>query len=40
MRAAFAVTAAATLYIGLLPNRFIELVNWALGIAQNPAMRS
>jgi len=37
MRAAIAVSAIATLYIGLLPNSFIELVNWALGIAQNPA---
>ncbi len=36
MRAAIAVTGIATLYIGLLPNSFIELVNWALGIAQNP----
>jgi len=38
MRAAIAVTAIATLYIGLLPNSFIELVNWALGLAQNPAV--
>jgi NADH:ubiquinone oxidoreductase subunit 2 (subunit N) len=38
MRAALGVTALATLYIGILPNRFIELVNWALGIAQNPAI--
>ena len=38
MRAALAVSALATLYIGILPNRFIELVNWALGIAQNPAI--
>jgi hypothetical protein len=38
MHAAIAVTAIATLYIGLLPNSFIELVNWALGIAQNPAV--
>ena len=36
MRAAIAVTGIATLYIGLLPNSFIELVNWALGIAQSP----
>jgi NADH-quinone oxidoreductase subunit N len=36
MRAAIAVTGIATLYIGLLPNSFIELVNWALGLAQNP----
>src|SRR5450432_576445 len=38
MRAALGVAALATLYIGILPNRFIELVNWALGIAQNPAI--
>src|SRR5450432_1278844 len=38
MRAALGVAALATLYIGILPNRFIELVNWALGIAQNPAV--
>jgi NADH:ubiquinone oxidoreductase subunit 2 (subunit N) len=38
MRAALALTALATLYIGILPNRFIELVNWALGIAQNPSI--
>jgi NADH-quinone oxidoreductase subunit N len=39
MRAAIAVSGIATLYIGLLPNSFIELVNWALGIAQNPGAR-
>ena len=33
-RAAIAVAGLATLYIGLLPNSFIQLVNWALGIAQ------
>jgi NADH-quinone oxidoreductase subunit N len=38
MRAALGVAALATLYIGILPNRFIEIVNWALGIAQNPAI--
>jgi NADH-quinone oxidoreductase subunit N len=32
MRAALALTGLATLYIGILPNRFIELVNWSLGI--------
>jgi NADH-quinone oxidoreductase subunit N len=36
MRAALAVTGLATVYIGILPNRFIELVNWTLGIVQNP----
>jgi NADH-quinone oxidoreductase subunit N len=36
MRAALALTGLATVYIGIMPNRFIELVNWSLGIAQNP----
>ncbi len=36
MRFALAVTAFATIYIGVLPNRFIEIVNWALGLVQNP----
>jgi len=36
MRVALAVSGLATLYIGILPNRFIEAVNWALGIAQHP----
>ncbi len=34
MRIGIAVAGIATLYIGLLPNSFIELVNWALGIGQ------
>jgi NADH-quinone oxidoreductase subunit N len=38
MRAALAVTAFATLFIGIMPDRFIQLVNWSLGIAQNPAV--
>jgi NADH-quinone oxidoreductase subunit N len=38
MRAALGVAAFATLFIGILPDRFIQLVNWALGIVQNPAM--
>ena len=38
MRAGLGLAALATLYIGILPNRFIELVNWALGIVQNPAI--
>ena len=37
MRVALAISGLATLYIGLLPNSFINLVNWALGIASNPA---
>jgi len=36
MRIAVAVTGIATLYIGLLPNQFIEMANWALGIAHQP----
>ena len=38
MRAALGITAFATLFIGIMPNRFIELVNWALGIAQSPSV--
>jgi NADH-quinone oxidoreductase subunit N len=38
MRAALSVAGFATLFIGLLPDRFIQMVNWAIGIAQNPAM--
>ena len=36
MRGALGLTGLATLYIGIMPNRFIELVNWTLGLAQNP----
>ena len=38
MRAGLSVAAFATLFIGILPDRFIQVVNWALGIAQNPAI--
>jgi NADH-quinone oxidoreductase subunit N len=38
MRAALGVAAFATLFIGIMPDRFIQLVNWSLGIAQNPAL--
>ena len=38
MRAALAVTAFATLFIGIMPDRFIQLVNWSLGLAQSPAV--
>jgi NADH-quinone oxidoreductase subunit N len=38
MRAALGVAAFATLFIGILPDRFIQLVNWTLGIAQSPAV--
>jgi NADH-quinone oxidoreductase subunit N len=34
MRAALGITALATIYIGVMPNRFIEIVNWSLGIVQ------
>ncbi len=34
MRAGLGLAGLATLYIGIMPERFIELVNWALGIAQ------
>lgn len=36
MRAALGVTGFATLFIGIMPNRFIELANWALGLANHP----
>jgi NADH:ubiquinone oxidoreductase subunit 2 (subunit N) len=39
MRAALAVTAFATLFIGIMPDRFINFVNWSLVIAQNPVAR-
>src|SRR5579863_1410280 len=38
MRFALGIAGFATLFIGILPNRFIEMANWALGIAQNPSM--
>jgi len=38
MRAALGLTGFATLFIGILPNRFIEMVNWALGIVQTPTV--
>jgi NADH-quinone oxidoreductase subunit N len=38
MRAGLGVTAFATLFIGIMPDRFIQVVNWSLGIAQNPAV--
>jgi NADH-quinone oxidoreductase subunit N len=39
MRAALGVTAFATLFIGIMPDRFINLVNWSLVIAQSPVAR-
>jgi NADH-quinone oxidoreductase subunit N len=38
MRAGLSLAAVATLYIGIMPDRFIQMVNWALGIAQSPAV--
>jgi len=38
MRAGVALAGMTTLYIGLLPNSFIQLVNWALGLAQTPSV--
>ena len=34
MRAGLAITAFATLFIGIMPDRFINLVNWSLIISQ------
>jgi NADH-quinone oxidoreductase subunit N len=34
MRAALGITGFATLFIGLMPDRFINLVNWSLVITQ------
>jgi NADH-quinone oxidoreductase subunit N len=38
MRAALALAAFATVFIGVMPERFIDLVNWSLGIAKSPAV--
>jgi hypothetical protein len=38
MRLALGITAFATLVIGIMPDRFIQVVNWSLGIAQSPAV--
>jgi NADH-quinone oxidoreductase subunit N len=35
MRVALGITGLATIYIGIMPNRFIEMVNWTLGLAQH-----
>jgi NADH-quinone oxidoreductase subunit N len=32
MRAALAITGLATIYIGILPNQFIQAVNWAVNL--------
>jgi NADH-quinone oxidoreductase subunit N len=38
MRVALGVTAFATVFIGVFPDRFIQLVNWSLGIANTPTI--
>jgi NADH-quinone oxidoreductase subunit N len=38
MRAALAFTAFATVFIGIMPDRFIRIVDWSLGLAQNPGV--
>jgi NADH-quinone oxidoreductase subunit N len=38
MRTALAVTAFATVFIGIMPDRFINIVNWSLGLARNPSV--
>lgn len=38
MRVALGVSAFATLFIGIMPERFIDLANWALGLVQSPTM--
>jgi len=38
MRAGLAMAAFATLFIGIMPERFIEIVNWSLGLAQSAAV--
>jgi NADH-quinone oxidoreductase subunit N len=40
MRIALGVTAFATVFIGVFPDRFIQLVNWSLGIANTPTIAS
>jgi NADH-quinone oxidoreductase subunit N len=36
MRVALGLSGLATIYIGIMPNQFIEMVNWSLGIVQHP----
>ena len=38
MRVAVGVAALATVYIGVMPNRFIEMINWTLGLARHPSV--
>ncbi len=40
MRVALAVTAFATVYIGIFPEQFIRLVNWSLGISEGSSLAS
>src|SRR5713101_7153859 len=38
MRVALAATAFATIFVGIMRDRFIQIVNWSLGLAQSPAV--
>jgi NADH-quinone oxidoreductase subunit N len=40
MRVALAVTAFATVYIGIFPEQFIRAVNWSVGATQNTSIAS
>ena len=40
MRVALAVTAFATVYIGIFPEQFIRAVNWSVGVTQNTSIAS
>jgi len=40
MRTALGVTALATVYIGVFPERFIGLVNWSMGLTQGSPVAS
>ena len=38
MRAALGITGLATIYIGIMPERFIEIVNWTLGLVHRSSV--
>ena len=38
MRAALGVTGFATVFIGIMPERFIDIIDWLLGITKSPAV--
>jgi hypothetical protein len=38
MRVALGVSAFATVFIGVFPDRFIQVVNWSLNIANAPTI--